>query len=63
MPSAVSRPRLLEPLARSAAGSDAYEYAADGRVHFHVGLGHPIAGQIVRCRCWLSPPADPWPAP
>jgi len=46
-----------------APGGDAYEYAADGRFHFHVELGHPLIGLIVRYRGWLAPPADPRPGP
>jgi hypothetical protein len=42
---------------------DAYEFAADGRFHFHVELGHPLIGLIVRYRGWLAPLADPRPAP
>ncbi len=42
---------------------DAYEFAADGRFHFHVELGHPLTGLIVRYRGWLAPLAEPRPAP
>jgi uncharacterized protein DUF4166/saccharopine dehydrogenase-like protein len=42
-----------------APGGDAYEYAADGRFHFHVELAHPLTGLIVRYRGWLAPPAEP----
>ena len=31
-----------------APGGDSYEYAADGRFHFHVEIGHPWTGLIVR---------------
>ena len=40
-------------------GGDAYEYATDGRFHFHVDLGHPLTGLIVRYRGWLASPAEP----
>ena len=40
---------------RLAPGGDAYEFAADGRFHFHVELGHPLTGLIVRYRGWLVP--------
>jgi len=46
-----------------APGGDAYEYAAEGRFHFHVEFGHPLIGLIVRYRGWLAPPADPRPEP
>jgi hypothetical protein len=42
-----------------APGGDAYEFAADGRFHFHVELGHPLTGLIVRYRGWLVPSAEP----
>jgi hypothetical protein len=42
-----------------ALGGDAYEYAADGRFHFHVEFGHPLTGLIVRYRGWLASPAEP----
>jgi Domain of unknown function (DUF4166)/Saccharopine dehydrogenase NADP binding domain len=48
---------------RLAPGGEAYEFAADGRFHFHVELGHPLTGLIVRYRGWLAPPAEPRPAP
>jgi hypothetical protein len=41
-----------------APGGEAYERAADGRFHFHVELGHPLIGLIVRYRGWLAPPAE-----
>jgi hypothetical protein len=44
---------------RLAPGGEAYEYAADGRFHFHVELGHPLIGLIVRYRGWLAAPAVP----
>jgi hypothetical protein len=34
---------------------DAYEYAADGRFHFHVEISHPFTGLIVGYRGWLVP--------
>jgi len=34
---------------------DAFEFARDGRFHFHVEIGHPITGLIVRYRGWLVP--------
>jgi hypothetical protein len=46
-------PRRLAPV------GDAYEFAADGRFHFHVELGHPLTGLIVRYRGWLAPAAEP----
>jgi hypothetical protein len=35
--------------------SDAYECVNDGRFHFHVEIGHPLIGLIVRYRGWLIP--------
>jgi hypothetical protein len=49
----VPLPRWLAPR------GDAYEFAADGRFHFHVELGHPLTGLIVRYRGWLVPAAEP----
>jgi hypothetical protein len=46
-----------------APGGEAYESVADGRFHFHVEFGHPLAGLIVRYRGWLAPPAAPASAP
>jgi hypothetical protein len=34
---------------------DAYEFAEKGRFHFHVEIGHPFTGLIVRYRGWLVP--------
>jgi Domain of unknown function (DUF4166)/Saccharopine dehydrogenase NADP binding domain len=34
--------------------SNAYESAEDGRFHFHVEIGHPLTGLIVRYRGWLE---------
>jgi len=34
---------------------DSYEYEADGRFHFHVEIGHPWTGLIVRYQGWLVP--------
>jgi hypothetical protein len=36
---------------------DSYEYEADGRFHFHVEIGHPWTGLIVRYQGWLEPKA------
>jgi Domain of unknown function (DUF4166)/Saccharopine dehydrogenase NADP binding domain len=36
-----------------APGGDSHEYAADGRFHFHVEIGHPWTGLIVRYQGWL----------
>ena len=36
---------------------DAYEYAEDGRFHFHVEISHPFTGLIVGYRGWLVPGA------
>ena len=35
----------------------AYESAEDGRFNFHVEIGHPLTGLIVRYRGWLVPRA------
>jgi Domain of unknown function (DUF4166)/Saccharopine dehydrogenase NADP binding domain len=35
--------------------SDSYETVEDGRFHFHVEIGHPLAGLIIRYRGWLVP--------
>jgi len=44
------------PLPRWAAPSgDAYEFAADGRFHFHVEIRMPLIGRIVHYRGWLEP--------
>jgi Domain of unknown function (DUF4166) len=37
--------------------SDAYEHVEDGRFCFHVAIGHPLTGLIVRYRGWLLPQA------
>jgi hypothetical protein len=42
------------PLALGPRG-DAYEFAEDGRFHFHVEISHPLTGLIVRYRGWLVP--------
>lgn len=34
---------------------DAYEHSEKGRFHFHVEIGHPHTGLIVRYRGWLVP--------
>jgi hypothetical protein len=44
---AVPLPLFLAP------GGDSYEYAADGRFHFHVEIGHPWTGPIVGYQGWL----------
>ncbi|HZZ90458.1 MAG TPA: DUF4166 domain-containing protein [Caulobacteraceae bacterium] len=35
--------------------STAYEHVEDGRFAFHVEIGHPLTGMIVRYRGWLAP--------
>jgi hypothetical protein len=40
-----------------APGGDAYESADDGRFNFHVEIGLPLIGMIVRYRGWLVPHA------
>jgi Domain of unknown function (DUF4166)/Saccharopine dehydrogenase NADP binding domain len=35
--------------------SSAYESAENGRFHFHVEIGHPLTGLIVRYQGWLVP--------
>jgi Domain of unknown function (DUF4166) len=35
----------------------AFEFADNGRFHFHVEIGHPLMGLIVRYRGWLTPRA------
>jgi uncharacterized protein DUF4166 len=42
------------PLALAPRG-DAYEFAEEGRFHFHVEIGHAFTGLIVRYRGWLVP--------
>ncbi len=42
------------PLALAPRG-DAYEFAEEGRFHFHVEISHPHTGLIVRYRGWLVP--------
>jgi hypothetical protein len=44
------------PLAWAPRG-DAYESAEDDRFNFHVEIGHPLLGLIVRYRGWLEPRA------
>jgi len=46
---AIALPRFLAP------GGDSYEYAEDGRFHFHVEIGHRWTGPIVGYRGWLVP--------
>jgi hypothetical protein len=38
-----------------APAGDSYEFAEDGRFHFHVEIGHALTGLIVRYRGWLAP--------
>jgi Domain of unknown function (DUF4166)/Saccharopine dehydrogenase NADP binding domain len=40
-------PRALAPR------GDSYEFARDGRFHFHVEIGHPLTGLLVGYRGWL----------
>ena len=42
-------PRALLPR------NNAYEFAKDGRFHFHVEIAHPLTGPIVGYRGWLAP--------
>ena len=42
------------PLALAPRGNS-YEFAEDGRFHFHVEISHPLTGLIVRYRGWLVP--------
>jgi Domain of unknown function (DUF4166)/Saccharopine dehydrogenase NADP binding domain len=37
--------------------STAYEFVEDGRFNFHVEIGHPLTGLIVRYQGWLVPHA------
>ena len=34
---------------------DSFEFAENGRFHFHVEIGHRLTGPIVRYRGWLKP--------
>jgi hypothetical protein len=34
--------------------SNAYESVEDGKFHFHVEIGHPLTGLIVRYQGWLA---------
>ena len=43
----IPMPRWLAP------GGDSYEYAENGRFHFHVEIRHPFAGLIVAYKGWL----------
>jgi Domain of unknown function (DUF4166) len=45
----IPMPRTLAPRGNS------YEFAQAGRFHFHVEIGHPFTGLIVRYRGWLVP--------
>jgi Domain of unknown function (DUF4166)/Saccharopine dehydrogenase NADP binding domain len=42
-------PRAWAPI------STAYEFVEDGRFNFHVEIGHPLSGLIVRYQGWLVP--------
>jgi hypothetical protein len=44
----IPMPRFMAP------GGTAYEFARDGRFHFHVEIAHPWFGLIVRYRGWLD---------
>jgi Domain of unknown function (DUF4166)/Saccharopine dehydrogenase NADP binding domain len=44
----ITLPRFLAP------GGTSYESASDGRFCFHVEIGHPLTGLIVRYRGWLQ---------
>jgi Domain of unknown function (DUF4166) len=44
-------PRAWAPI------STAYEFVEDGRFNFHVEIGHPLTGLIVRYHGWLVPHA------
>ena len=44
------------PLALAPRGN-AYEFAEEGRFHFHVEIRHPFTGLIVGYRGWLVPRA------
>jgi len=39
-----------------APGGAAHETARDGKFRFHVEIGHPLCGRIVRYEGWLDPP-------
>ena len=39
-----------------APGGAAHETAHDGKFRFHVEIGHPLCGRIVRYEGWLDPP-------
>lgn len=43
----IPMPRRLAPRI------NAYEFAKDGRFHFHVEIAHPVTGPIVAYRGWL----------
>ncbi len=45
----IPMPLFLAPRGNS------YEFAQDGRFHFHVEIGHPFTGLIVAYRGWLVP--------
>jgi hypothetical protein len=35
--------------------TNAYETVENGRFHFHVEIGHPLFGLVIRYRGWLTP--------
>jgi len=37
---------------------NSYEFAEDGRFHFHIEIAHPLSGLIVRYSGWLVPSAQ-----
>jgi hypothetical protein len=39
--------------------ANAYETVEDGRFRFHVEIGHPLLGVIIRYRGWLTPEEEP----
>jgi hypothetical protein len=49
----IAMPMFLRPR------SSAYETVEDGRFRFHVEIGHPLTGLIVRYRGWLVPKGIP----
>jgi len=46
----VPLPRAWAPV------STAYEFVDEARFNYHVEVGHPLTGLIVRYRGWLVPP-------
>ena len=47
----IPMPKALAPR------GNAFEFAREGRFHFHVEIGHPLTGPIVVYRGWLLPQA------